>query len=303
MRKRPVILPYKRNSMSAKTVSRHFGTLRIFPNRNYKPRINDVIINWGFQGEIPVLAGKPNRILNNPINVANAASKVSCLNILKNEGVPVPEFTTSQLEAANLFKDTDVVFCRTLTRASKGKGIVLANNASELVKAPLYTAKLENEAEYRVHVFDDKVLDIVQKRRMTKERLADKGIVERNDNVRNLMNGWSFTRGKLTLKDKDGSWYYQMIDVALEAARALNLDFCAIDLVKTPSNDFYVLEINTAPGMKKGTTTHRRYIKAISDFCEIPFDNEDYTRKYQIEDTYNNNLEIFLNTYYNDVEN
>ena len=45
---RPILLPYDRTSLSAKAVSRHFKTKRIFANGKFKPTERDVIINWGF---------------------------------------------------------------------------------------------------------------------------------------------------------------------------------------------------------------------------------------------------------------
>jgi hypothetical protein len=300
IRKRPMILPYSRRSMSAKTVSRHFRTLRIFADKNYRPRQNDVIINWGYNHPIVVAQDNDVDILNKPEDIKKASSKVECLTILEKAGVPTPRFATNKEDAKELFNNTDLIYCRTLTRASKGKGIELATKVSELVNCNLYTARLDVDIEYRVHVFDNEIIDVVQKRRMTKERMADKGIKERNDLVRNLMNGWSFTRGSLTLKDEDGDYLYGLIDVTLEAVKALNLDFGAIDLIKTKNDEFYVLEVNTAPGMKKGTTTHRRYIKAISNYCNIPFSDSEFTKRYEIENTHDNNLNNFLNSYKDD---
>jgi len=294
-----MILPYKRNSLSAKTISKYFKTLRIFPDRNYKPRLNDVVVNWGFQGDIPVLEGKNVDILNKSEAVRKASSKVDCLTILGKNGVNVPFFATDLENAKSLFHLSENIFCRTLTRASKGKGIVIARAEDQLVKCNLYTSMLDTDIEYRVHVFDGEVIDIVQKRQMSKDRMRDKGIIVANKEVKNLMNGWSFTRGDLTLWDKDGNYFYDMISISLNAIKALDLDFAAIDLVKTKDDEFYVLEVNTAPGMKRGTTTHRRYTEAISKYCNIPFDHDAYTRRYGIGNTHENNLHDFITSYNN----
>jgi hypothetical protein len=298
--KRPVFIPYARSSKSCKAMARHFGTLRAFPDRKYRPRQQDIVVNWGYNHEIPVLKGRDTVVLNKPENIRKASSKIDCLNILDKSGVAVPAFATSSAEAQKLFKNVNTVYCRTLTRASKGKGIVIATKPSELVKAPLYTAKLNTDIEYRVHVFAGEVIDIVQKRRMTTERLEAKGIKERNPLVRNLMNGWSFTRADLTLKDKDGDYYHQLIDISLDATKTLGIDFCAIDLIKTKNDDFYVLEVNTAPGMEAGTTTHRRYVKALAKYCNIPFSDDGYTKRYDMGDNHNGNLTSFLNSYTDD---
>lgn len=295
--KRPIILPYSRTSISAKAISRYFKTLRPFPNKNYKPRPDDVVINWGFNGDIPVLKNTNIVVLNKPRKIKNASSKIDCLQLLHNDGVPVPQFATNMQEARKLFDNTPMVYCRTLTKASKGKGIVLAKNSDELVSAPLYTAQLDNTIEYRVHIFDGEVIDIVQKRKMRKERREDKGIGGVDMNVRNLMNGWSFTRGDLTLKDENGEYYYALIDIALEAFKTLEIDFCAIDIIKDSHDDFYVLEVNTAPGMTPGTTTHRRYSEAIAKYCGIPFSDSDFTKRYDIQNNHDKNLTTFLKTY------
>lgn len=295
---RPVLIPYDRTSLSGKAVSRYFKVKRPFADGRFKPKKDDIMINWGINDNIPIINSNT-IILNKPNNVKLAASKLDCLTILGKSGINVPYFATNLENAKLLFGITDTVFCRTLTRASKGKGIVLASNEKELVKCSLYTAKIDVDIEYRVHIFNNEVIDIAQKKRMSTERRKSKKIEIRNEEVRNLMNGWSFTRTDMQLKDAKGVFYHDMIDISLKGAKILNLDFCAIDLIKDVNDIFYILEVNTAPGMKSGTTTHRRYVRAISKYCSIPFSDESYTNRYDIPNTHKGNLNNFINTYIN----
>ena len=298
---RPVLVPYDRTSLSGKAVSRHFKVKRPFADGRFRPKKSDVIINWGINDEIPIIK-EDTLVLNKPKDVSLAASKLDCLTILGKNGINVPYFATNLEDAKSLFGITEKVFCRTLTRASKGKGIVIAKNEKELVDCTLYTAMLDVDIEYRVHVFNGEVIDLAQKKRMSTERRKDKKIEVRNEEVRNLMNGWSFTRTDITLKDAGGVFYHEIIKIALEGAKALNLDFCAIDLIKDKNDVFYILEVNTAPGMKKGTTTHRRYVRAISRYCAIPFSDESYTERYGIPNDHKGNLNNFINTYLNSIK-
>lgn len=277
------ILPYRRNSLSSKAISRHFNSLRIFPDRNYRPKNGDVILNWGFCGDIPVLENFKTdfTILNYPMAVDCASDKVKTFTLLKENNVPHVEFTFSQEEALKWIEEGHLVYCRTLTRGKEGKGIVLAKTAPEVVKCDLYTKQFVNNHEYRIHVFNGEVTDMVEKRKMSTDRKADfarRGIrVENDDNggvIRNLKKGYSFCREDLVISE-------EIQQIAINAITALGLDFGGVDMAyNDETGEAKVLEINTACGQKKATSTHARYVAAISKYLGVPFSINEYNRRY-----------------------
>lgn len=201
-------------------------------NSLYRPHPSDIIICWGvakshYPGE-----------LNG--NAANAANKLKAFQMMTRNGL---RWTTS-IEEAKTYR---LCYCRTLLSASQGKGIVVAQSSAEVVPAPLYTKGIrEVEGEYRVHVFNGQVIDFAKKMRMNSDRLTEEGITA-NPLIRNLENGYIFGRDGVTIDDS-------IKQVALEAVEDLQLDFGAVDIVKSAySGKSFVIEVNTAPGVTGST--------------------------------------------------
>jgi len=295
------LISWDRTSISAKNIARYFpGKNRIRPNGNYRPKTNDVIINWGYRGEITAFDINRVNILNKPANVANASDKRRTLRILSEAGIPTLDYATNINGAAELFNNSTHVYCRTLISSHSGRGIVIASNPSELVNADLYTAKFENNTEFRVHVFNGNVIDITQKKSMSRERREKLGVkvAERRDEVRNLMSGWSFVRSDMDLYDSENEPRTGLFTIPVEATRALGVDFAGVDLLlNTETNEIRVVEVNTACGQKVNTTTHFRYIEAICKYANIEFNQEIYSARYggSFQNEHNNNLNNFIN--------
>jgi glutathione synthase/RimK-type ligase-like ATP-grasp enzyme len=280
------VLPYKMNSLSSKAISRHFKCKRIYPNRNYIPRTGHVVLNWGYAGDAPALrrGNADIIIINRPENVALASNKIKTLINLELSDVPHVTFYLKKKDAAKAIRNGKIIYCRTLVSSKEGKGIVLATTEDELVDAKLYTEYFENDAEYRIHVFNGEVIDAVQKKKMSSSRRAEKNIVitEESKYIRNFKKGWSFCRKGIEVPDI-------VKEVALAAIPALGLVFGAVDIAyNSNTGEARVLEINTAPGMKRGTTTHLRYVRAISKYLGIAFSVDEYNKRY------NSNAENYL---------
>ena len=227
---------YKNGSKSSKDL----GFLRIKKqNSRYRYRVGDVVINWGSQN-CPFLCINSNE--------AVALSSNKLLSFRKWEGnntITVPLFTDDRAVAEQWLEDGKKVVCRTLLRANSGRGIVLADNLDELVDAPLYTQYVPKRDEYRVHVFGGEVLDI--QRKMRSREVADEDV---NWQVRNHGNGFVFGREGVSLPDAATT-------TAINAVMELGLDFGAVDLIYNErQNVYYVLEVNTAPGLS-GTTLEK----------------------------------------------
>jgi len=145
------------------------------------------------------------------------------------------------------------VVCRTKLRGHSGDGIVIANNADELVDAPLYTKYIKKKDEYRVHVArheDDFDVFFIQR----KARKLD--VEEPNWLVRNLDGGFVFVEAQRVDVPDD------VIEQAQRAIKALGLDFGGVDVIwNEREQKAYVLEINTACGLEERTAL--RYKDAI----------------------------------------
>src|SRR6056297_1525542 len=275
------ILPYAMNSLSSRAISKHFNIKRVYPNRNYRPKDGDVVLNWGFRGVAPILENANNNftLLNKPIAVDRASDKISTLRLLKQNNVAHVDFFLHKDGAIKSCEDGNIIYCRTITRGREGKGIVLARKPEEIVDAKLYTKYFENDKEYRIHVFKGNIIDEVHKKSMSEERMREKGIIKTDDSkyIRNLKKAWSFCRQGVDAEDI-------VKETAIKAVDALELDFGAVDIAyNSDANECKVLEINTAAGMRKPSSTHYSYIKAISEFIGRPYTTLDYKNKYNFE--------------------
>lgn len=255
---RKIFYPYKMGSQSARDLSQHFGTRRVFPDRNYRPRPDDLIINWG-------MAVVPNwyqqgvrRMLNKPEAVNVAGNKL--LAFQKMEGkVNIPRFTTDVAEATEWGDNTTVVV-RNILRGHSGAGIVLVGPGENLPQdAPLYVEYIKKRDEYRIHVFQGQVIDFAQKR-------VREGSEGNNFQIRNHDNGWVFARENVNPPQA-------VLDQAVAAVNALELDFGAVDIgFNSYHGTATVYEVNTAPALVN--TTLANYIRAIEN-CAGPIQNFD----------------------------
>ena len=271
------IIPYKISSSSAKFLANFLNIKRIFPNKSYKYLKKDILINWGYSSFPPILTNiKEYNIINPFESVANCVNKINCLTILRENNISCIDFTTNKEEAIELLKNGNTIYCRTLINSTKGNGIVIANTLEELVDSKLYTIYFKNTNEYRVHVFDGKVIDIQEKKRMSEEKLNSFGISKENrtKRIRNHDSGWCFCRENIVFPEI-------VEDTAIKAVKALGLTFGACDIsFNSKKNNCAVLEINTAPGLEEGLETHKNYCKAFSEYFHIPFSDEIFYKKY-----------------------
>jgi len=163
--------------------------------------------------------------------------------------IPCPEFTFDRAVASSWLADESIVFCRTLTRASEGRGIVVAETVDQLVNAPVYTKYTKKKREFRVHIFGDKIVQIVEKR---KRSGWDS---DRDTRIRNTANGYVFCRTVDNIPDG-------LRELALKASKVTKSDFRGVDIAYNElKNELFVIEVNSAPGIEGSNVTD--YVNTI----------------------------------------
>lgn len=157
------------------------------------------------------------------------------------QGLSTLEFTTSAAEAVSWITDNHTVFGRKYLNASCGKGIVVMDGGGvdvPLNPCPVYTKYKKKKREFRVHVFNDQVVAVVEKRR----RVGFEG--QRDTKIRNLANGYVFCQ--TVVNEPSG-----LRDLALAAAKVTQSHFKGVDIgYNERNNDLFVIEVNSAPGMQ-----------------------------------------------------
>lgn len=231
---------------------------------NYRPENFRVMVNYG-TGTWPEWAERlPDGVvwLNTPSQVRYSSNKVQMFEALSRGGVRTVPFFTSKDAALAAQQDGRTIVARTVLNGTKGAGIVVCPPGTALPQAHLYTGLIRRRGirEYRVWFVGDTVVDVACKMRYTPERLAEIG-VDPDDREKQLIrahhNGWVFAR-ELPAQPRDWEGWEQIT----QAVRAANiLEWGCIDLlVNSKSGKWWVLEVNSAPGM-----SDRRTREALRD--------------------------------------
>lgn len=263
------IVPYRTGSATVRAI-RQAMVIKWIKLRNsaYKNKASDIIINWGAN---QALDNIPNgaKVVNKFSKVAQATNKLMAFRILEEAGVRIPPFTTDKATASTYLENDGVIVARTKLRGHGGSGIYMLENIQALlgISAPLYTKYIPKKSEYRVHVVNGTVIDVVRKA-LDKERIEREGL-EIDWRIRNYSKGFLFSRDL----QEDGTEVMNTVNAdvttqAINAVAALGLDFGAVDVIfNERRQQAYVLEVNTAPGIE-GTTLDR-YIAAFHENLPI----------------------------------
>jgi len=243
------LIPYKRKSSSARNLCYNLQIPMITKRLQFR---KDLAINWGCAA--PIVGTF--KVLNNPQSVNNAVNKLRAFKIMKDAGIPVPDFTTSYKQAVEWIKEGYIVLSRSLLESHSGKGITVCKVIEDLpTVSKVYVKYFPKKYEFRVHVFNGKVIDYVQKRKRN-----DINELEYDKYVRSYKNGWVFCRENAIVKES-------IKTLAVDAVKALGLDFGAVDIVMLGNGKARVLEVNTAPALEN--TTLESYVNAIKELENV----------------------------------
>lgn len=238
------LYPYKKGSKSAKFLAARMSELlgsKVFRiDETFKGSKYDFqVFNWG-HGKLRFLKPVKMHTLYNA-NAGFAGNKLDAFKLFKENNVSIPRFTTDPDEAKGFITDKRPLVVRTILNGHSGAGIVLCIRPDDVPHAPLYVEYILKKEEYRVHVAFGEVIDVQQKRKRADYQ------EEPNYKVRNHHTGWVYCRDGIRVDD-------ELRSQALAAIKALNLDYGAVDIIyNQKENKYYVLEVNTAPGLEGAT--------------------------------------------------
>ena len=166
--------------------------------------------------------------------------KITQYKFFKEKGLYAVEFTQSSVEAQQWLNDGSIVFGRKLLQSSCGKGIVVYESGDSVDSnpCPVYTLYRKKKREFRVHVFKEKVVAIVEKKRRSD------WTGERNPLIRNIANGYVFCQNPVDLPEG-------IKELAIKAGAVVQSDFKGVDIGYNEKQDnLFIIEVNAAPGME-----------------------------------------------------
>lgn len=233
-------------SNGAKALSDAPGFKRLRTGKFVKP--TDVIVNWGTSKSAPVIGPA---VLNDPQAIGRAANKYNAFALLAGESVSTVQWTANLAVAKEWQAAGHTVVVRKLLTGHSGAGIIIVEKGQELIEAPLYTKYLFKEREFRVHATPDKVID-------TQKKVRDPNVEPKSWKVRSHENGFIFVRSNIAASEKRDA-------LAKQAVKVLGLHFGAVDIVEDKKGNFYVLEVNTAPGLEGQTVA--AYTEALKELA------------------------------------
>ena len=223
------VYPYTTGSESARLLADRLDALRIrLENSTYVHKPDNIVVNWG-SSSCPHPCLNPSHLLKDTVNKLRFFRKMSELGLRSS----LPNYWT---DASEIPQSAYPVLCRTKVEGMDGAGIVIANNREELVSAQLYTKLIEGCTEYRVTLFKGYGVTDVQ---LKKERAS---AVNPHPFIKTYANGWGFVRVH--------TFPVELTEFASKILDATGLDFAGLDIVRTPTGHFKVLEVNSAMGLE-----------------------------------------------------
>lgn len=220
--------------------------IRVRPNSTtFVSKRNDFNVYFG--------GTKKRNLMGRSVNLNRhfASNKLEAFKKLKEHNINTVEWTDDQHIAKEWFDEGHTIVSRSLLTSHSGDGIVLQENSNNQTfnpNFPLHTKYVKKSYECRIHVYKGTVIDAQIKRRVQNAENID-------SKIRNKYTGWVYCRDNFNVTPK-------CKEIAIAATEAVGLDFGAVDIIYNQHYDqFYILEVNTAPGLEN--TTLANYTKAI----------------------------------------
>lgn len=271
---RVVIVPYHKYSRSAQALAEYFHrkiTDKIMAGDLGALHKDVFIVNWGKPTTPYEHLYPENPVVNSLVGVNKATRKITTFqsfatwneqlsgNVGANDELRInfPEYTSSQSVALDWIADGYTVFSRKSV-STGGQDIQIISDVPENAcekRGDFYVKYVPKKEEYRVHVFDGKVVDIQRKALRSG---IDKDTVDFR--IRNYSGGFVFIREGIDPNDK-------ILQQAVLAVQSLGLVFGAVDVIWNEHyQKAYVLEVNTAPGLEGQTV--KTYISSIETYVQ-----------------------------------
>ena len=154
------------------------------------------------------------------------------------QGLSSLEFTANPVEAVKWLQEGLTIFGRKLLSSSCGRGIVVMQSEADHQFCPVYTKYKKKKREFRVHIYKEQVVAIVEKKR----RAGWEG--QRDCKIRNLANGYVFCQNPVNLPEGVSA-------LAIAAGKVVASNFKGVDIgYNEKNNELFIIEVNSAPGME-----------------------------------------------------
>jgi|GEM_PF-4222574 glutathione synthase/RimK-type ligase-like ATP-grasp enzyme len=207
----------------------------------------DVLIRWGSSEVFNRTTARLE--LNTAEAVLNASNKLRMMQLLSAANIPMPVFTT-ELTSIDSVKDTTNNY---YIRSRQGE--VRYGNDFNPVTDQYASKPIPNKRrEYRVHVFNSKIVAIYEKipNNINEENYERPALFKSHNCHFSLVNP---TRSRCNEVGQK---------IAIDAVNALGLLFGGVDLIRDKDGNFFVCEVNSAPGLNSNNA--QRWVVAMKEY-------------------------------------
>lgn len=206
-----------------------------------RPQKADVTLRWGDTQTYNVTSKFE---INSRESVGNTANKLRMLQILKAADIPVVDFTTNFNELNDYLDGENGFYVRNKLGQTRYDNTTTNNDLYVCKSVP------NKRREYRVHVFNGKVISIYEKiPKDPKQKLY------KSDNCK-----FSLVDPEVSRCDRDGQ------SLCVKAVAALGLTSGGVDIIRSKRGEFTICEVNSSPGLN--TTNADRWVDEIIKFIE-----------------------------------
>lgn len=259
-----------------------------------------LVIGWGAKTDEPITFPKDTKVLNHPDAIRTNRNKLDALTIMSkalnvNGEVHIPLAVTAAKVKAELSAgriNFPLIGRKKYHQGGKGfwscPTITQVENAIAS-GADYFQTMVPIKDEYRLHVFEDKIIHAVKKVKRTdaefeeafiedelarQKSLAEKHNDPFDENTAKLMlsrQAKNATQGgaNMLLRSNRLGWKFSIIKkcdasmekVAIAAVKAIGLDFGAVDCCTDINDNVFIFEINTGPGLE--ATSFDKYVEAF----------------------------------------
>ena len=210
-----------------------------------------VLIRWGSRAVGTRAYTFPERAINPAVAIERASNKLESLVILRDRGIPVPEWDT---DPEALVERVGYPILGRRIQHARATDVVLCLQRRDYVRRPrdYYVSYVPTNREYRLHVAGGEVI------RVQGKYLDDPTSYQ--PWVRNFATGHRFRAPRRRLHNA-------RLNDAVGAVEALGLDFGAVDLLVADSGAHYILEVNTSPSCSP--LTGAAYVNAFARMLDL----------------------------------
>lgn len=250
-------------------------------NKPIKPDYK-LVVGWGAKTnkDVSIKADA----LNHPNNIKSNRNKFKSLQVMRAGNVSVAPFTDDINTVAAGTVQLPVIGRTNYHQG--GKGFWTCPTMTHVIEAgqagaSYFQEMIEIKDEYRLHVFDGKVIYAVKKVKRTKGEMEEafikhemdrqKSLAEKNGNPFDEATAELFLRRQAKKFAQDGAnmlirsnrlgWRFSKVknvdssleEEAAKALSALGLTFGAVDCCMDVNGEPYIIEVNTGPGLEGST--------------------------------------------------